>query len=396
MFTENLMNKLVEIYWALKNKITNKIWGVVHVPAQNKKKGDVLISYITAPFTLFPWERKTDPHSNYWECREITRLFSVRGYSVDCINAGEHKFIPHKNYVACIDIQQDLERLSKYLPVSCKKVIHIDNLYYRDYDKQEIKRLEKLRERRGATLVPKRQIKLSQSVAIADFLEGFGNETVHNSYREFGKPIFSIPISVSEKFDFPENKNFEKSRKHFLYFGGGGAVLKGLDLAVEAFAQLPDLYLHIVGPAAFESDFVKEYERELKLPNIICYGRPKIDDNGHITIGNKPFIEIMNMCAVIIYPSAAEGTSGAVIQAIHAGLIPIITPETGIDPRVGGIIIYNPTVESIIKIVRDFSKTPEIVLKKYAHDAWSYVNKHHTKETFSNTYARFIDDILKL
>ncbi|MEK7607400.1 MAG: glycosyltransferase [Patescibacteria group bacterium] len=390
------MNKLVEIYWVLKNKITNKIWGVVNVPVLNKKKGDVLISYITAPFTLFPWEKKTDPHSNYWECRKIARLFSIRGYSVDCINAGEHRFIPHKNYIVCVDIQQDLERLSKYLPASCKKVIHIDNPYSIYYNKQESERLKKLQERRGAILNPKRQIKLSQSVARADFLEGFGNKTVHNSYREFGKPIFPIPISVSEKFNFPENKNFEKARKHFLYFGGGGAVLKGLDLAVEAFARLPDLYLHIVGPAPFESDFTKEYEKELKLQNIICYGRPKINDNGHINIGGKPFMEVMNMCAAVIYPSAAEGTSGAVIQAIHAGLIPIVTPETGIDPQIGGIILHNPTVESVMKTVKDFSKMPGSMLKKYAHDAWSYVNQHHTKETFSNAYAKFIDNILKL
>ena len=390
------MNNLQSFYWAYRNKITNKIWGVVSMPAHGKKKGDVLISYITAPFTLLPKERKTDPHSNYWECREIARLFSEHGFAVDCINASEHRFIPRKNYRVCVDIQQDLERLSKYLPHDCKKVIHIDNPNYKTYNNREMKRLSDLKARRGATLTPRRQVTPSESIAHADYLEGFGNNSVFDTYKEFKKPIFYIPISVSETFEFPETKDFDTARTHFLYFGGGGAVLKGLDLAIEAFAQLPHLNLHIVGPGAFEPDFAKEYDKELNLPNITRHNRPKVDELGRITVDGKPFAALANMCAGVIYPSVAEGTSGAIIQALHAGLIPLITPETGLDPRVGGVSLINPTVESIKETVTTFSKSKPADLKNQAFTAWSYVRKNHTKETFSSAYGRFIDTVLHL
>lgn len=84
------------IYRAYKNKITNKLCGVVSVPAVGEKKGCVLLSYLTGPFTLAPWEHFTDPHTSYWECREIARLFSIRGYDVDIINWSDAHFIPKK------------------------------------------------------------------------------------------------------------------------------------------------------------------------------------------------------------------------------------------------------------------------------------------------------------
>ena len=67
----------------------------------------------------------------------------------------------------------------------------------------------------------------------------------------------SDPLSCTNCWvdNFPKNKNFESSRKHFLWFGGGGAILKGLDLVVETFASLPHLQLSIIGPSAYEKEF---------------------------------------------------------------------------------------------------------------------------------------------
>lgn len=393
------MNSISRTLWALRNKISNRLWGVVRVPAQGKKgqrKGAVLLSYIVDSFILFPWQHKTDPHSNYWESSEIARLFAERGYDVDVIDARKHRFVPTKRYVACVDVQQDLYRLARYLPADCKKVIHIDNPHYEEYNKREIARLDALNKRRGASLTPKRQVADTTSAAMADFLEGLGSKSVLATYARLGKPVFPVPISVVEQFPFPEKKDFAAARKSFLYFGGGGAILKGLDLAVEAFAGMPDLTLHIVGPSVYEADFMKEYGKELALPNIIQHGRPTVDKNGHITLNGEDFKVLLDSCAAMIYPSAAEGTSGANIQAAHAGVIPIVTPETGLAEDFSAIIINDPSVESVRKATRDFSQLPEEVIRRKAKEIWTYARAHHTKETFSAAYASFIDNVLKL
>ncbi len=126
------MNALLKIIYAYRNKLSNKLRGVAHVPAQGKKKGDILLSYLVRPFTLAPWEHPTDPHTNYWECSEIARLFSERGYAVDVINWSNTIFIPRKPYAAIIDTHQNLERLSPLLPSDCKKVMHVTFSYHQN------------------------------------------------------------------------------------------------------------------------------------------------------------------------------------------------------------------------------------------------------------------------
>lgn len=388
---------------ALKNKLSNKLWGVVHVPAQGAShegrtdhKGSVLLSYLTGPFTRLSWQRFTDPHTNYWECSEIARLFAVRGYDVDVIDASNTHFLPRKRYDVVVDVRQNLERMHRLLPASCKKVMHITSSESGFQNAAEAKRLDDLKRRRGVSLSPQRVETGAENPAYADYLEGFGNQTVHATFARFKKPIYHIPISVAQTFEFPTKtaKDFAEVRKHFLFFSGGGAILKGLDLVVEAFAATPNLHLHIVGPAAYEKEFRAAYPNELALPNISCYPRPKIDKTGNMVLGDTTFMAIANTCATLIYPSASEGTSGAVIQAMHAGVIPIITKQTGLSEDAPAIILEEPNVESIRAQAQKIAQTAPEELERMARQAWTYAREHHTKEHFSFAYGQFIDDIL--
>jgi glycosyltransferase involved in cell wall biosynthesis len=382
------MNKIYKTYLAYRNKVTNKFRGVVYMPATSRKKGSILISYITEPFTLTPREGFSNFHTMYWECYEIARLFSVRGYDCDIINSRDNKFIPKKNYVACIDAE-GLERLMRYLTPECKKVFHILISHWDTYNEAEEKRLVDLKRRRGVDLLPRRKMKPSRDAEIADYLEGFGNKTIFKSFDRFRKPIFFIPISTVAKFDLPINKDLMKARKHFLWFGGGGAVLKGLDLVLEAFILTSDLELHVCGPVNSEKDFVEEYKKELyETPNIHFYGR--------IDVGSDQFKEIIGKCAAIVYPSGGEGSSGAVVQAMHAGLVPIITHETGIQETSNYIALENPTPESVAEAVKSFSKLPSEEILEKSRNIWQYAQKVYTREEFSKAYANFIDTILKL
>lgn len=382
------MNNMRKTYWAYRNKITNKLFGVVKMPAINRKKGSVLISYITEPFTFTPKEGFPNFHTMYWECYEIARLFSERGYECDIINSTNTKFIPEKQYVACI-VADGLERLMKYLPKNCKKVFHILISHWDSYNKAEEDRLNKLRIRRCVSLLPRRKMRPSRDAELADFLEGFGNKTIFSTFDRFKKPISFIPISTVLKFDFPKNKDFENARKHFLWFGGGGAVLKGLDITLEAFSMMPNLHLHVCGPIYSQKDFTDEYKKELEeTVNIHVYGR--------LDVAGQQFSKILNTCGAVVYPSGGEGSSGAIVQAMHAGLIPIITHETGIQEDSDYIVLENPSPESIVNIVKEFSEWPVEKIKEKSRNIWNYARAKYTREEFSKAYANFIDNVLKL
>ena len=378
-----------KIYRAYINKITNWLFGFVYMPAETKKKGFVLISYITEPFTLAPWEAFSNFHTMYWECYEIARLFSQRGYASYIVDAKKQKYIPKKKYIVCLDVENNFETYASFLPKNCKKVFHILIPYWRAYNEAEENRLNQLEKRRGMRLMPRRTVSASRDAELADFLEGFGNKTVFNTFSQYKKTPFFIPISAVIKYDFPENKNWEEARKNFLWVGGGGMVLKGLDMTLEAFSTQPDLHLHICGPIYGESDFTEAYKKELtEMPNIHTYGR--------IDVTDREFREIIKKCGAVVYPSAGEGTSGAIVQAMHAGLIPIITNETGIQEDSGYIPLIDPTPESVSKAIRDFSTMTEVEMRSFSKKIWTYARTHYTREEFSKAYARFVDDVLHL
>ena len=381
---------------AYRNKITNGLFSVVSVPAQGSKKGAVLLSFITGPFTLAPGEYFTDPHSNYWVSAEIARLFTIRGYDVDVINWNDNHFMPRKKYAACVDLQYNLERLSPFLGPRCIKIMHLMASSPDFQNNAEQTRLLALEKRRGILLKPRRTDPMTSNLEYADFIVGYGNKTVYGTYPAVGGKIIPIPIPAMEQYDFPKNKNFNEARKHFLWFGGGGAILKGLDLVVETFASLPHLQLSIIGPASYEKEFEEIYAKELSLPNITRYNRPRVNKNGEIKVGDKDLIEILNQCGATIFLSASEGGSGSVVHAMQAGLYPIVTPQSGINEEAPSIIIENPTIDKIKRTVEEFSNITPEKLGELSKNSWAFAQKHYTKEAFTKAYESFLDTLVKL
>lgn len=381
---------------AYKNKVTNKLFGVVTMPALSPRKGFALVSFITGPFTKAPGEFFTDPHSNYWVVEEIVRLLNKRGFDVDIINWNDNKFTPRKKYDLCIDMQYNLERLSKYLPPECIKVMHLVASHPKFQNKAEITRIKALEKRREVLFAPKRTEPMTSNPKIADFIVGYGNKTVHGTFGEMAKKIIPFPVPIMERYDFPDYKDFSKVRKNFLWFGGGGAILKGLDLVVEAFAELPHLKLTLIGTSAYEKEFEKMYEKELSLPNIERHWRPHLTKEGKNLVEKRDVKEILDECGAIVFLSASEGGGGATVQAMGAGLVPIVTKNSGINEKVQSIIVEDLSIQNIKKIVEEFSNLPGKTIKEMAYQAWKFANENHTKEAFTKKYEDFLDNVLKL
>jgi len=380
---------------AYRNKVTNKLLGVVRVAHKGTKSGNALVSFITGPFIQAPGEFLTDPHPNYWACGEIVRLLTVRGYDVDIIEWDNKTFIPKKKYNICIDIHHNLERLSPHLGSACVKAMFIVASYPLFQNNAEDTRLNNIEKRRGIKLPRKRHDPSSNNLKYLDFIAGYGNKTVHGTYPLKEGVIMPISIPAVEIYDFPEDKDFESARTHFLWFGGGGAILKGLDLVVETFSKLPHLKLSIIGPAAFEKEFEKIYSEELSLPNIKRYSKPKIQCDGSITVDDIPIQDVLNSCAAIVSLSGSEGGGGATIQAMQAGIFPIITPQTGINENAPSIVVTKyPTVEEVTQVIKSFSILPPEKIRIMARDAWKFVRNNHTKKHFTKAFGDLIDIML--
>lgn len=377
-------------------KATKKLFGVVHLKGRGRRKETVLLSFITSPFTLPPGGFFTDPHSNYWVAPEIAHLLLERGYDVDVIEWNDDHFVPKKKYAACIDLHHHLKRFAPHLDPDCIKILFTVSAHPAFQNTVEEKRIKALEKRRGITLPPTRKEPLSENEKYADYIAGYGNAAVLGTYAGSKASITPIPIPAMDTYDFPAHKDWDTVRTHFLWFGGGGAILKGLDLVLEAFASLPHLHLTIIGPSAYEKEFEAVYARELALPNITRLRRPRRDEKGDITIDGRDLKEIFDQCGAVVYMSASEGGGGAVVHAMQAGLFPIVTPNTGIDESAPSVIIADPTVDAIRKAVEEYANLPVEKLEASAREVWQFAKSHHTKETFTKSFGDFLDHVVKL
>lgn len=347
-------------------------------------KGSVLLSYKLTPFRN---KDLSTNHTNEWECHQIAQTYLDLGYDVDVIDWQNDRFLPRKEYAFFIDIHSNMERLAPILNKDCVKILHITGAHWLYQNHAEYSRLLDIQRRKDVTLIPRRLAPPVCGIEYADYATILGNTFTKSTFEYAQKSLFRIPISSTITFPWNGNKDFEKCRKSFLWFGNSGMVLKGLDLVLEAFSRMPDFNLAVVGPVKDEKDFESIYHKEL-------YETDNIKTYGWLNVSSKEFSNICNNTVGIIYPSASEGTAGSVVTAMHTGLIPIVSYESGVNVNDFGLIIKDPSIDHVKDSVKFISDLPERELRDRARKTWEFANAEHTRESFAREYKRFVEHIL--
>lgn len=351
-------------------------------------RGDVLFSYILDPLLMVPGQAIPYSHTHFWESATMARTFQELGFRVDAISWTNHRFLPKKPYDFLVDVRLNLERLAPLLP-STTKVLHIDTAHHRFHNPAQEQRLDDLAKRRGVRVASQKMLPVNRAIEEADLATVLGNEFTQETYAYAGKPLFRIPISVPFIYPWPQNKSFDAVRRRFLWFGSGGLVHKGLDLVLEAFAAMPDYHLTVCGPIQREKDFERVYAREL-------YDTPNIHTEGWVDVGSPRFLEIVDGCLGLVYPSCSEGGGGSALTCMHAGLIPVVNREVSIDvPRGCGVELSGCSIPEIQAAVQNLSNRSAAELQEMARGAWEFVREHHTKDTFRAGYRRFAETLVE-
>lgn len=375
-------------YRVYARKLERRFRGKVTLAPISRSKGAILLSYVTHPFTTSKKELDRSPHTNPWECLLIAEILLEQGFAVDVIDWTNTTFIPKKDYAAVIDVNQNLERLTSFLNEKCVKIFYITGAHWRYQNEAEQGRLKELKERRGCILEPRRQMNPSNNIEYADYASALGNGFAKDTFSYANKDIVNIPLLSVAQFLSPERKDFKNIKKNFVWIGGGGAAHKGLDRVLEALAQMPEYKLTVCGPVAAEKDFAECYKKEL-------YETPNVELVGRIDVRGEQFKKIVNDSIGLIYPSCSEGQAGSVITGLHAGLIPIITRQSGVDAEPFGIELKTASVQEIIDAVKRIAALTDDELRSRSLTVWNYAQKHHTKEQFKESYASFMDKIMK-
>ena len=360
---------------------------VISLKSENGYKGNVLLSYVIEPFLLKEGESILNSHTHYGESLQIVETWLNLGFYVDVISYRNKNFVPEKNYSYFVSARTNFDRIAKLLNEDCIKIVHLDTAHWLFNNYSALKRCLDLQKRKNVTLKNNKIVRHNWSIEDADYATILGNSFTIGTYTYAKKPIYQLPVPSVKLYPWAENKNFQSCRNHFLWLGSGGVLHKGLDLALEAFAEMPDCHLTVCGPIHKEEDFERVYYKEL-------YETPNIDTLGWVDISSPEFTEITNNCIGLIYPSCAEGQAGAVVTCLQAGLIPIISYESGVDVNDFGVILKNCSIAEIKNSIRMIGNFSAEELKQMARKAWSFARKNYTKEKYAEELNKIVKIIL--
>jgi len=362
---------------------------VVSLKPEKKEIGEVLLSYVIEPFLRKPGQHIGTAHTNIWESLQIAATFLELGYGVDVVSYRNESFIPEKDYACFVGARTNFDRLSRLLNRDCLKIVHQDTAHWVFNNQAAYKRLLDLQQRRGVTLdtISIRIVEHNWAIENAHCAVVLGNRFTIDTFRFANKDIHRVPISAPVVYPWQEDKDFERCRRNFIWFGSEGFVHKGLDLVLEAFTQMPDLHLTVCGPIDHDSAFKSEYQREL-------YETDNIHTYGWVDVASADFTRIAANCIGLVYPSCSEGGGGGAITCMHASLIPIVSYEASVDVGDFGIILEHSTIERIKHHVMAVAQLPVSECRDRARRAWEFARERHTRSTFAANYQAAARTIL--
>jgi hypothetical protein len=365
------------------------------LPQVTKDRGLILFSYLDAPLFWVEDDERLNGHSNNWESRAIAKIMIDLGFVVDAISWTNQYFYPQAQYDVVFDIHTNMQRWAPFLPMYCKKILHLTGSYFRFQKDAELKRVAALETRTGGLYSPKRipsDLDLAErSHRFADACSLIGNQVTFDTFPvEYQKKITMVPVSAS-KLAYVKRTLAERvpAVREFIWFYGGGAVHKGLDLVLEVFARNPQFKLHVVAKLESERDFFQIYGKHFSLPNITYHG--------YVHPSSLRFQEIGARVFANVAPSCSEGISPATVTCMQYGFYPIISRNNGITlPDGAGMYLENCSMEEIEQRVVEAYHMPAVVVHEQIERCQQFALHEYSRENFSLKMRAFLIQALGL
>lgn len=369
---------------AAKNPNSNSKSSVISIDVEHSI-GNCLVSYLTKYIYSSDYEINHG-HSSKWESKKIVNIFSSLGYNVDVINFDNETFIPQKKYDIIFDIHYNIARLSPYLTKDAVKILHSTGSYTSYAASRELDRVEKLIQRKKKPYSPKRicdTVYFKRSADIANYISLFGTKHTISTFplRNQNK-ITLLPVTYSNTIKKDLNSSLGNE---YLWFYGGGAVHKGLDILLDIFSVDSRYTLNIVGNIEHEKDFMNIYYDELSQKDNILY-------HGYLDPLSSNFKKIVQRCKFFIAPSCSESTSTAAVTCLIAGLYPIYSIDNGLELPVNtGYLLKDCSHKEIIKGIKLVSSFSDQKIIDEVKEIQKFIFKKHSRENFTNKMYKFIE-----
>ena len=353
----------------------------------NSKK--VLVSYIKKPFL----KNTEKSHTNFLECQTACQIFDELGYNVDIVEfTDEIEIEKLPQYEIVYGFGKSLEKAFLFPQIT--KIYYGTGCSPWYQNTQTLKRLNEFYLEKGISADKSVRVSDINGAYLSNNTIALGNQFVADTYKIDGieKNIHHLPAFYYDVYNIDlDKKDFKKSKHNFIWFGSTGCLHKGLDIVIDIFKERKDINLIICGANPSEKAFFKHYE------DVFNGSYSNIKYYRFVNIESEEFKNLMNECGSVIFPTASEGGSPAVLMVMaNGGLIPIVSRSAGLDIPNFGIQFDKISKSSVEKSINTYLSFSAEELKNRAEITKKTIRENYTFEKYKSNLKSIIGETLQI
>jgi glycosyltransferase involved in cell wall biosynthesis len=371
--TQNIPEKTVRSLRVLKSRFAKKrkdgvrvIENIDHFPTENPKSKRALV-------TLSPqvWLTALAEHPNIklynhsgFVYNSVSAL-NEAGYIVDLVDT-RADFKVEKEYDLFVahggGCRPLLDQLSDEIPI----YQYISGLYWKVFDEESDARYDRFYKVHGGERPKAHRRSISHMIeglevlnGKADVLYSINCPRMVGAYGPYAEKFKFVGLGafVDPLMDITdEERDYSEGMKNFLYVGGtGGNLQKGIDLLIEAFAELPELNLYLY--CKVEEEILKRCRHLLKLDNIhyIYHWR--------YPIFSDKLTALVKKTNFTVHAPINIGMGTCFMATLGSGMIPVGYIDL-VDPGEGAVLIDSWQVEDLKETISRASQKSESWCRK--------------------------------
>lgn len=352
------------------------------------RKGAALLVYIVYPFYMDTASSRFRSHINNGNAKMIVQVLNDLGYAVDVIDYRDiATFDTKQKYDVVIGIDKVFD-YDKPCMKTATKIFYSTGLHFVEATRLTYERHIRFMQRHGVFISPQRIPLPLYSPEKSDCIISIQNQFTDCSYRMAGKPIYNCTISGTNTFYNMNRKT--KNTKTVLWLSGSGMILKGLDLVLDAIADMPDCKLVVCADMSSEED--RQFEE-------FYYGQIHNSENvqyvGFVDVGSQKFSRIAKDCTAIIFPYPEGEMSGSLVNGMYHGLIPIIGYFS--DDKISECSVFTiGTVDGVKDAIRSVMNMSDDEIRIKSKKTLEYAKVHYTAGKEYSDWKRAIKEACDL
>ena len=347
-----------------------------------------LLQLVTEPFQEVTCQDLSKCHSNFWKSPAIVDCLVKHGFSVDVTDWRNANSPSADDYDLVIGQGPAFTASATEAIRQIPKIFLGWGLYGGATLQNTELRIAELYKRRGLRLY--QLCDIDEGPRFATDIIYIGNGYTRRSYEDVVKvPMLWVPNPATlGVLRTTESKDFTRARRRFLWMAAYGPMRRGLDVLLEFFAENPEFELWVCGDISHEKDFFAFYKRELLETENIHYV-------GWVDVTSDVFSQFTSQCGFFIYPSVSDGMPGSVVNAMVAGVVPVVPDSAGME--CDGLEVDIPEVShrAIGSIVQKCADMEEMELKVRSNMVADFAASFYTRKAFEIQFEKAFVQILR-